>query len=164
MSARESRFMLTEFLPVQIALKTLAPIIFGGTGPYKLMSDRTLTAFKFCWKRALEALAGLCSPHCHIAFASTGLVQGALASAATETLAATSNFIIGRSFLTDSSGGFPQNTKLLKASALEKHRTGFGVFLSSAASRWARQGCWNAEPSFTNPSRGLVVPLLGTGG
>lgn len=25
------RFMLTEFLPIQIALKTLAPIIFGGT-------------------------------------------------------------------------------------------------------------------------------------
>jgi len=60
----EKLFMLTEFLPVQIALKTLAPIIFGG------------------------------------------LVQGALASAATETLAATSNFIIGRSFLTDRLRGF----------------------------------------------------------
>ncbi|CAE7208276.1 CPK1 [Symbiodinium sp. KB8] len=56
--------MLTEFLPIQIALKTLAPIIFGG------------------------------------------LVQGALASAATETLAATSNFIIGRSFLADRLRGF----------------------------------------------------------
>ncbi|CAE7793543.1 CPK3 [Symbiodinium sp. CCMP2456] len=56
--------MLTEFLPIQIALKTLAPIIFGG------------------------------------------LVQGALASAATETLAAASNFIIGRSFLADKLRGF----------------------------------------------------------
>ncbi|CAE7725988.1 CPK1 [Symbiodinium sp. CCMP2592] len=60
----EKLFMLTEFLPIQIALKTLAPIIFGG------------------------------------------LVQGALASAATETLAAASNFIIGRSFLADRLRGF----------------------------------------------------------
>ena len=44
MSVREIRFMLTEFLPIQIALKTLAPIIFGGTGPSKLISERTVTA------------------------------------------------------------------------------------------------------------------------
>jgi len=55
----EKLFMLTEFLPIQIILKTLAPIIFGG------------------------------------------LVQGALASAATETLAASCNFLIGRNFLKD---------------------------------------------------------------
>ncbi|CAK9090900.1 unnamed protein product [Durusdinium trenchii] len=52
----EKLLMLTEFLPIQIALKTLAPIIFGG------------------------------------------LVQGALASATTETIAACCNFIIGRNF------------------------------------------------------------------
>ncbi|CAE7322167.1 CPK1 [Symbiodinium pilosum] len=60
----EKLFMLTEFLPIQIALKTMAPIIFGG------------------------------------------LVQGAIASAATETLAAASNFLIGRSFLADGLRGF----------------------------------------------------------
>ncbi|CAL1126789.1 unnamed protein product [Cladocopium goreaui] len=60
----EKLFMLTEFLPIQIILKTLAPIIFGG------------------------------------------LVQGALASAATETLAACCNFLIGRNFLKDQLEGF----------------------------------------------------------
>ncbi|CAK9018274.1 Hypothetical protein SCF082_LOCUS14009 [Durusdinium trenchii] len=60
----EKLLMLTEFLPIQIALKTLAPIIFGG------------------------------------------LVQGALASATTETIAACCNFIIGRNFFKDKLEGF----------------------------------------------------------
>lgn len=56
--AVEKVTMLSEFLPIQIGLKTIAPVIFGG------------------------------------------LVQGALASAACETAAATVNFGIGRTLLT----------------------------------------------------------------
>lgn len=55
----EKLTMISEVLPIQIGLKTVAPLIFGG------------------------------------------LIPGAIASAACETLGAMCNFLIGRSFLTD---------------------------------------------------------------
>lgn len=124
-----SRFMLTEFLPIQIILKTLAPIIFGGRssrcpcgwwpqespgvfGP----SDVHWIHSSFKSPESGEHISDFDSRYHQIAKNQLlkhpqlipsafpirrGLVQGALASAATETLAACCNFLIGRNFLKD---------------------------------------------------------------
>ena len=125
-----SRFMLTEFLPIQIILKTpgadhlrrpIIPLPPVANGPQESPgvfgpSDVHWIHSSFKSPESGEHISDFDSRYHQIsknqllkhpqlipsAFPiRRGLVQGALASAATETLAACCNFLIGRNFLKD---------------------------------------------------------------